>query len=78
MDRVARSFGRMMGDNLEGRALGADQESSGIGAGMGSGTQPMNVRQRGVGMEPYSHEGVSQAERPRQRQIGCETCSLSF
>ena len=38
----------------------------------------MNVRQRGVGTEPYSHEGVSQAERPRQRQIGCETCSLSF
>ena len=45
---------------------------------MESGTQPMNVGHRVSEMEPYSHEGVSQAERPRQRQIGCETCSLSF
>ena len=80
MDRVARSFNRMMGDNHDSRASGADRESSGVGAGMGErqDPQPMNVRPRGFGAEPHSHEGVSQAERPRQRQIGCETCSLSF
>ena len=80
MDRVTRSFGRMMGDNHYNRASGTDRESSGIGAGVGErqDPQPMNVRPRGFGAEPHSHEGVSQAERPRQRQIGCETCGLSF
>ena len=78
MDRVIQGVSRMIGDNLGGRAPGADQLFSVAGAGVGSGTQSMNVRHRAGGMEPYSYEGVSQAERPRQRQIGCETCSLSF
>ena len=70
----------MMGDNHYNRASGADRESSGIGAGMGDrqDPQPMNVRPRGLRAEPYSEEGGPQAERPRHRQISCETCCLSF
>ena len=68
----------MMGDNLGSRASGANQESLDAGMGDRQDPQPLSVRQRGGGTEQYSHEGVSQAERPRQRQIGCETCSLSF
>ena len=80
MDRVVRSLGRIMSDNHNSRASGADRESSGVNAGMGErpAPQPFDVRPRGFGVESHSHEEVSIAERPRQRQIGCETCGLSF
>ena len=79
MDRVTQRLGRMiLGGSQDNFATGADRESSGVSAGMGErpAPQPFDVRPRGFGS--HSHEGVPVAERPRQRQIGCETCGLSF
>ena len=48
MDRVTRSFGRMMGDNLGSRASGVNQESPGLGAGMGDRQDPQSLSVREV------------------------------
>ena len=82
MERVSQRLGRLiLGDTPVSPmqvATGAEQESAGASAGMGErpAPQPFDVRSRGFG--PSSHEEVPIAERPRQRQTGCETCGLSL
>ena len=78
MERVTRSFGRMMGDDQYNRASDAVRESSGLSAGVGEhrDPQPSEVRSRGLRAEPFSEEGGPQAGRSRHRQISCETCCL--
>ena len=46
--------------------------------GMGEQELPQPLEQVPRGFGPQVQEGVSMAERPRHRQIGCETCGQSF
>ena len=65
MDRVGRSFGHAMSD---GQQQGASSASRG--------TQLLEVRQHGLRENSLREEGGSYVDRPRHRQISCETCCL--
>ena len=78
MERVTRSFGRMIGDNELQRTSDTARESQGLSANEGErrGSQHPGVRTGEVMSERRPEEGVPQAGRPRLRQVGCETCCL--
>ena len=82
MEIVSKRLGRLILRDTPAspmqQATDAGQESALARTGM-SETQvarPEQSRQRGF--EPHVHEGVAVAERPRQKQTGCETCGLSL
>merc|ERR1712175_17039 len=60
------------------RATGADQGSEQAIAVREEQSAPQSSAQGPAGFEPRSYGGASVAERPRQRQIGCETCGQSL
>ena len=60
------------------RATGADQVSEQAIAVREEQSAPQTSAQGPVGFESRSYGGASVADRPRQRQIGCETCGLSL
>merc|ERR1711989_34004 len=60
------------------RATGAGQGSAQASADMEEQHAPQSSAQGPAGFEPRSYGGASVAERPRQRQIGCETCGQSL
>ena len=83
MERLSQSrLGRLiLGDTPVSptqAATGADQGSAGASAGMGERPVPQPVEHGPRGFGPHSHEGVPVAERPRHKQIGCETCGQSL
>ena len=45
---------------------------------MGERPAPQPAEQASSSFGPQVYEGVPVAERPRHKQIGCETCSQSF
>merc|ERR1712082_164089 len=59
-------------------ATGTDQGSAQASAGMGERQAPQPIEHGPRSFEPRSYDGVPVAERPRQKQIGCETCGQSF
>ena len=65
MDRVGRSFGHAMSDEQQHGDSGVDR-----------GLQLLEVRPRGLRVDSLREEGGSHADRPRHRQISCETCCL--
>ena len=82
MERVSRRLGRIiLGDTPVSPmqiATEAGQESAGASAGMGERPAPQPAEHGPRGFGPHVYEGVPVAERPRHKQIGCETCSQSF
>ena len=65
MDRVGRSFGHAMSDEQQHGDSGVDR-----------GLQLSEVRPRGLRVDSLREEGGSHADRPRHRQMSCETCCL--
>ena len=65
MDRVGRSFGHAMSDEQQQGDSGVDR-----------GTQLSEVRPHGLRVDSLREEGGSHVDRPRHRQISCETCCL--
>ena len=65
MDRVGRSSGHAMSDDQQYGASGADRDP-----------QLSEVRPRGLRVDSLREEGGSHADRPRHRQLSCETCCL--
>ena len=83
MERVSQSrLGRLiLGDTPVSpvqAATSASQESAGASAGVGERPTPQPVEHGPRGFGPQVYEGVPVAEKPRHKQIGCETCSQSF
>ena len=60
------------------QATGAGQGSAQASAAMEEQQVSHTSAQGPAGFEPRSYGGVSVADRPRQRQIGCETCGQTF
>ena len=82
MERVSQRLGRIiLGDTPVSPmqvATGAGQESAGASAGMGERPAPQPAEHGPRGFGPQVYEGVPVAERPRHKQLGCETCCQSF
>ena len=82
MERVSGRIGRLvLGDTPLSpimQATGAGQGSAQASAAMEEQQDPQPSAQRPASFEPRSYGGVSVAERPRQKQIGCETCGQTF
>ena len=79
MEIVSQRIGRLiLGDSPDQFAAGADRESTGVSAGMGERPAPQPFEDGPRGFGPHSYDGVPVAERPRHRQIGCETCGQSL
>ena len=82
MERVSQRLGRLiLGDTPVSPmqvATGAERESAGASAGMGERPAPQPVEHGPRGFGPQAYDGVPVAERPRQKQIGCETCGQSL
>ena len=55
-----------------------EQASASASAETGGQCVPPQPTQGFVAFEPRTSEGVSVADRPRQRQVGCETCGQSL
>ena len=53
----------------------SDRQQQGV-FNAGQGTMQSEVRQHGVREDSLRGEGVSLVDRPRHRQLSCETCSL--
>ena len=67
MDRVGRNFGHAMSDEQQ-------QGDSGVDRGL----QLSEVRPHGLRVDSLREEGGSHVDRPRHRQMTCETCCLRF
>ena len=82
MERVSKRIGRLvLGDTPLSpimQATGAGRGSAQASAGMEEHQALHPSAQGPIGFEPRSYGGVSVADKPRQKQIGCETCGQSF
>ena len=82
MERVSKRLGRLiLGDTPVSpmqQATDAGRESAEARTGMSERQVAQPEESRPRGFEPHVYEGVSVAERPRQKQIGCETCGQSL
>ena len=65
MDRIGRSFVHVMSDEQQYGAPGADRDP-----------RLSEVRPHGLRMDSLLEEGGPHADRPRHRQLSCETCCL--
>ena len=79
---VSRRIGRLiLGDtplSPMAQANPPDQGSASASAATGGQRVPPQTAQGFVALEPRMSQGVSVADRPRQRQVGCETCGQSL
>ena len=75
MERISRSFGRIMGDDQYNRASGAVRESSGLSAGVGEhrDPQPSEVISRDKGRNFFLRKEV---HRPVDHAIGRSVVKL--
>ena len=82
MERVSKRLGRLiLGDTPVSpmqQATDTGRESAKARAGMSERQAPQPAEHRPRGFEPHVYEGVPVADRPRQKQIGCETCGQSL
>ena len=82
MERVSKRIGRLvLGDTPLSpimQATGAGRGSAQASAGMEEHQALQTAAQGPIGFEPRSYGGVPVADKPRQKQIGCETCGQSF